>query len=77
MSSMGCGRLSMAANDKQVVALIQYAMGDDPTNVTAAYMASEYFAEDMSGFSFSNFESTVTAVMDPTSFSPVLVRRRT
>ncbi|KAK6212670.1 hypothetical protein LQW54_005092 [Pestalotiopsis sp. IQ-011] len=46
-------------NDKQVIALIQYAMGDDPANVTAAYMASEYFAEDMSGFSFSNFERTV------------------
>ncbi|KAI0162429.1 hypothetical protein BJ166DRAFT_523573 [Pestalotiopsis sp. NC0098] len=59
-------------NDKQVIALVQYAMGDDPANVTAAYMASEYFAEDMSGFSFSNFESTVSTVMDAASFSPVL-----
>ncbi|EEU33671.1 uncharacterized protein NECHADRAFT_89272 [Fusarium vanettenii 77-13-4] len=59
-------------NDKQVMALVQYAIGDDPADVGAAYMASEAFTNDMVGFNFSNFESVVSTVLDPTSFSPVL-----
>ncbi|KAI8716013.1 NIPSNAP domain-containing protein [Fusarium sp. LHS14.1] len=59
-------------NDKQVMALVQYAIGDDPAVVGAAYMASEAFTNDMAGFNLSDIESVISTILNPTSFSPIL-----
>ncbi|KAI1843805.1 hypothetical protein JX265_001098 [Neoarthrinium moseri] len=59
-------------DDKQVIAIVQYALGDDPVAVTEAYMASAAFAQDMEGFNMSSFASVIATELKPLAFSPVL-----
>jgi len=43
------------SDPKQVIALVQYAVSDDPQVVTKNYMASVEFKKDMEGFDMTSF----------------------
>lgn len=43
------------ATESQIIALVSYEDGSDPTEITKEYMSSAEFQSDMKGFDFSNF----------------------
>ena len=55
----------------RLIALISYPEEADPTEVTAAYMASSAFAADMDGFDVSNIVNVDEILLDPTAASPL------
>ncbi|MGI8446843.1 MAG: NIPSNAP family protein [Streptosporangiaceae bacterium] len=59
------------ADAHRLLALISYPRGADPTEVTAAYMASPAFAADMDGFDASNIINVEELLLDPTAASPL------
>ncbi|MFD3399234.1 NIPSNAP family protein [Kribbella sp. NPDC058693] len=59
------------AGAHRLIALIAYADGAEPADVTAAYMASPEFAADMQGFDVSNILNVEELLLDPTSGSPL------
>jgi len=55
----------------RLVALIGYPPGSDPDRLTRDIMASAEFAADMAGFDVEDIVDVQTALLDPTSFSPI------
>lgn len=65
------GVFSAPDDPLRVIALVSYAEGADPAEVTERYMASELFKADMAGFDFSDFVSVETTALIPAPFSPL------
>jgi NIPSNAP len=55
----------------RLVALIAYADGAEPGEVTTAYMASPEFAADMQGFDISDILNVEELLLDPAAASPL------
>jgi hypothetical protein len=55
----------------RLVALIRYAQGADPEQLTRHIMTSPEFAADMAGFNADEIVDVQLVLMDPTSFSPI------
>ena len=55
----------------RLVALIGYPPGADPEQLAHRIMTSPEFAVDMAGFDVDNIVDVQTALLDPTSFSPI------
>jgi len=56
----------------RLIALISYPNGDDPTEVTTAYMASPSFAADMDGFDVDNIVNVSEILLGPAAASPLV-----
>lgn len=50
------------ANPKQVIALLQYPVDNDPADIMDKYMNSEAFNNDMAGFDGEQIEKVETSV---------------
>ena len=55
----------------RLVALIGYPPGADPEQLTRDVMTSPEFAADMAGFDANDIVDVQSALLDPTSFSPI------
>jgi hypothetical protein len=55
----------------RLVALIRYPPGADPDHLTRQIMASPEFAADMADFDVDEIVDVQSALLDPTSFSPI------
>ena len=55
----------------RLVALIGYPPGADPEQLTRQVMTSPQFAADMDGFDPNEIVDVQSALLDPTSFSPI------
>lgn len=60
-----------AGGENRLVALIDYPPGADPDEFTRRVMASAEFASDMAGFDVADILDVETALLQPTSFSPI------
>jgi hypothetical protein len=65
----GVGRAERDAN--RLVALIRYPPAVDPDHLTRKIMASPEFAADMADFDVDEIVDVHSALLDPTSFSPI------
>jgi hypothetical protein len=55
----------------RLIALIRYPHDVDPEQLTRDYMTSPEFAADMAGFDADEIVDVQSALLDPTSFSPI------
>ncbi|BBX03012.1 NIPSNAP domain-containing protein [Mycolicibacterium moriokaense] len=55
----------------RLIALIRYPATADPEQLTRQVMASPEFAADMAGFDIDDIVDVQSALMNPTSFSPI------
>ena len=55
----------------RLVALIRYPKGADPEQLTRHIMTSPEFAADMAGFNADEIIDVQSALLDPTSLSPI------
>jgi hypothetical protein len=55
----------------QLIALIQYNHGADPTKLTADYMSSSAFEAGMAGFDLHDIVAVNTMLLDATARSPM------
>jgi hypothetical protein len=55
----------------RLIALIRYPPGADPAQLTRNIMSSPEFAADMAGFNADEIVDVQSALLDPTSFSPI------
>jgi hypothetical protein len=55
----------------RLVALIRYPPAADPDHLTRQIMASPEFAADMADFDVDEIIDVQSALLDPTSFSPI------
>ncbi len=60
-----------SADANRLVAIIGYPPGADPDPLTRHIMASPEFAADRAGFDVDDIVDVRTALLDPTSFSPI------
>jgi hypothetical protein len=59
------------AGAHRVIALLSLREGVDPTEFTAAYVASAEFAADMQGFDLGDIVGVEELLLDPVAGSPV------
>jgi hypothetical protein len=57
--------------EHRLIALVSYADGADPEEVTGRYMASPEFQADMSGFDLSAIRAVESVFVEPTPESPL------
>ena len=55
----------------RLVALISYAGGADPAQVTHEFMTSPEFVSDMNGFNSEDIIDVRTLLLDPAPYSPI------
>ena len=63
--------IDTSADRYQVVALVGYPPGSDPTRLAEAYRASSDFAEDHVDFDLSHITSQHTSTLEPIPSSPL------
>lgn len=65
------GVFTNPADPTKLIALVNYADGDDAQTVTDRYMASDLFKADIAAFDMADFSSVETTLLSPTTFSPL------
>ncbi len=65
------GFFSASEEPNRVVALVSYPSGANPDDVIGAYMKSEEFKADMSGFDMLQMERVETLLLTPDTNSPL------
>jgi hypothetical protein len=60
-----------SGDTNRLIALIRYPHDVDPEQLTRDYMTSPEFAADMAGFDADEIIDVQSALLDPTTFSPI------